>query len=194
MAIYRFEVLGKNIIWEIESVERRAGSKPIDHQDFITNKALVEEIDNFMRTYYDDENLKETDSFKIATKLKRSVFMNDVLMFGYMEVQNVYQILMFSDYSDAIFWDDEGACVGGSYGLHYFNFSKELEEELKDWQHGFEEDCGRWDADSWIKYNARGIELAKKVKNELGDMIDLDYEKPFEDPSFKKGERIKILI
>ncbi|MDI6802930.1 MAG: hypothetical protein QME58_03670 [Bacteroidota bacterium] len=192
MAIFRFERIGKNIIWEIDDKKNRIVSKPFDYRNKITDKTLLKEIDEYLDSYCDDEDEGEEVSFRIATKLKRRVFTNDILMFEDVEVQDVYKILMYSDYADAVFWDDEGSCVGGTYGLHYFTFSIQLKEELDEWQNSFEAHCTTWDAENWHKYNARGIELASKVKNELGDLVELEYDKPYEDPSFKKSERIKI--
>jgi hypothetical protein len=45
----------------------------------------------------------------------------------------------------------------------------------------------------WPAFHTRGLELAKRLKNELGNDVRVYYEKPFEDPSHETSGRIEIL-
>lgn len=45
----------------------------------------------------------------------------------------------------------------------------------------------------WGTFNERGIAIAKQLKIELGDDVDVRYVKPSEDPSSKRDEGFAIL-
>lgn len=46
---------------------------------------------------------------------------------------------------------------------------------------------------NWAAFNAQGIAIAKQLKLELGDDVDVRYVKPTEDPSYNREEGFAIL-
>lgn len=51
-------------------------------------------------------------------------------------------------------------------------------------------DDSEWD---WPTFNARGVELARKLKDEVGDAYRVIYDKPTEDPNHRIDERREVL-
>ncbi len=51
-------------------------------------------------------------------------------------------------------------------------------------------DDSGWD---WLAYHARGLELTRRLKAEVGDAYRVIYDKPFEDPNHRIDERREIL-
>ena len=51
-------------------------------------------------------------------------------------------------------------------------------------------DNDHWD---WIAFHARGLQLARELKAEVGDAYRVVYEKPAEDPNSSLDERREVL-
>lgn len=111
------------------------------------------------------------------------------------------------DYGNAPFlWlvnrpDEVG--VGGnlcdaSYWDASFPLSEGLWRQFADWAIEFDRtafysdnfDGSGWD---WLAYHARGLELTRRLKAEVGDAYRVIYDKPFEDPNHRIDERREIL-
>jgi len=115
----------------------------------------------------------------------------------------IYTIM--PDYAGAFGWvianGDESQGVGpnhadtsGWYGEH--PISRGLQEAFACWQDLFEAapmlDDGTIGLE-WDKFHAMGIDLARKLKTEIGDRARIIYEKPFEDPDREQDERREVL-
>lgn len=111
------------------------------------------------------------------------------------------------DYGNAPFlWlvdrpDEAG--VGGNLcdGVAWYEscpMSEGLWRKLADWAIEFDRtafysdafDADDWD---WIAFHARGLQLARWLKEEVGDAYRVVYEKPFEDPNRRIDERTEVL-
>ncbi len=189
MKIYGFQKQENHVLVEIDNKENRFPCKPVDHNNLVNDELLLAEIENFLKTTFEDKLEEERVAFTLAVKLKAVVFKDDILMFEKEEIKPLYKTIVMSDFSEAIFWDEEGCCVGGSEGPYSFKISKELQRELREWHQKFKvypyQDYSEFD---WASYHTRGIELAKKVESEFGDLIEIIYQKPFEDPNNKIDE------
>ena len=103
------------------------------------------------------------------------------------------QIIIMSDFGDAIFWDKNGINIGDSDGIEDYNISKELLKEFSDWHFIFERFDFKNDPNfSWTDYHKKGMELAAKLKKELKNNFEIYYEKPYEDPFHGKNDRLLI--
>lgn len=103
------------------------------------------------------------------------------------------QVIVMSDFGDAIFWDNEGVNIGGPDGCDDINISESLLNEFADWHLPFE----RFDFENnpdfnWDEYHKKGMELSRKLKKEVGEDVEIIYEKPFEDPNHHLNERTVI--
>lgn len=56
--------------------------------------------------------------------------------------------------------------------------------------HMIHSDNDHWD---WIAFHARGLQLARELKAEVGDAYRVVYEKPAEDPNSSLDERREVL-
>ena len=75
-----------------------------------------------------------------------------------------------------------------------FHVTDKLERDFESWQETFEiaPFNGFVDLD-WPHYHARGIDLARRLKAELGDGVRIIYEKPCEDRNRLQRERREVL-
>ncbi len=111
------------------------------------------------------------------------------------------------DYGNAPFlWlavgPDEGR-VGpnlcdGTYWDESFPMSEGLWQKLADWAIEFDRTAfysDNFDADGWdwIAFHARGMQLSRWLKEEVGDAYRVVYYKPYEDPNHRIDERTEIL-
>ena len=64
--------------------------------------------------------------------------------------------------------------------------SQELREDFDDWETQFElySEFRRF---RWELFHERGLILAQRLKNQVGDKFIVRYVKPFEDPNHKQG-------
>ncbi len=64
-----------------------------------------------------------------------------------------------------------------------YGVTKNLEAELAEWIGNFERNYDKPGFD-WEAFHSRGIELAKKLKGEIGDCFNIEYHKCIEDPTW----------
>jgi len=97
--------------------------------------------------------------------------------------------------------EDTGIGLLCSNGLHYYEdnpLSIELWRKFAKWVLEFHHtafysekfNSDHWD---WLDYHKRGLELARLLKEEVGDKYRVVYDKPFEDPNGCINERTEIL-
>lgn len=128
--------------------------------------------------------------------------MNDSVAASFIPVLTV-----MPDYGNAPFlWlvnspDERG--VGGNLcdGTHWdasFPMSEGLWRKFADWAIDF--DRTRFYPDSvddrdgdWIAFHARGLQLSRWLKEEVGDAYRVVYDKPVEDPNHRVDQRTEIL-
>ncbi|NOT13972.1 MAG: hypothetical protein HOP21_00060 [Methylotenera sp.] len=86
-----------------------------------------------------------------------------------------------------------GRCVtAGEYWGGHVPISELLTEMVSDWLNPFRQGMPDSFFD-WNAFNAQGIAIAKQLKLELGDDVDVRYVKPTEDPSYIFEEGFAIL-
>lgn len=86
----------------------------------------------------------------------------------------------------------------GAWWHELVPMSEELWKRFAGWAIEFDrthfdvegEDTDSWD---WIAFHARGLQLARNLKVEVGDAYRVVYEKPCEDPNHRIDERTEIL-
>ena len=87
---------------------------------------------------------------------------------------------------DGTFWDES------------FPMSEGLWRKFADWAIEFDQtsfyledfDDSGWD---WTAFHARGLQLTRWLKEEVGDAYRVVYYKPFEDPNHRMDERMEVL-
>jgi hypothetical protein len=111
------------------------------------------------------------------------------------------------DYGNAPFlWlvgsPDEGGVGGnlcsGVYRNESFPMSEGLWRKFADWAVEFDRTAfysDKFNADGWdwIAFHARGLQLSRWLKEEVGDAYRVVYDKPCEDPNRRIDERTEIL-
>ena len=121
-------------------------------------------------------------------------------------MKNQYTITIMPDYGMAPYaWlreEKKGRGVGGTIAdasggfSEEYGVSKELEKDFAEWANYFENnvDCcsDNYDFD-WETFHQKGMELAKRLNDEIGHRFNIVYEKPMEDPNRKIDERSLIL-
>ena len=92
------------------------------------------------------------------------------------------KIIMNPDYGDAIFWDEEGCCIGGCDWLfldEIIEISLKSIPELKDWFIDWDYESlyhtNNWTDAQWKDWWSKGLKLAKEVKAILPEYVDLFY-------------------
>ncbi len=91
-----------------------------------------------------------------------------------------------------------GNLCDGSYWDATFPMSESLWRKFADWAIEFDRtafysdsfDANHWD---WIDFHARGLKMARCLKDEVRDAYRVIYEKPYEDPNCIIDERREIL-
>lgn len=91
-----------------------------------------------------------------------------------------------------------GNLCDGTYWDASFPMSEGLWRKFADWAIEFDRtefysdsfDADDWD---WIAFHARGLQLARGLKDEVGDAYRIIYVKPYEDPNHCIDERTEIL-
>jgi len=77
-----------------------------------------------------------------------------------------------------------------------FGVTKELEADFAEWAISFEKDYDS-PAFDWEAFHRRGIELSKRLKQEIGTRFDIEYHKAIEDPAYEndyeKWKREKVI-
>lgn len=89
-------------------------------------------------------------------------------------------------------------CDGGGWDAS-FPMSEGLWRKFADWaiefdRTAFYSNC--FNADNWDgpAFHARGLQLARWLKEEVGDVYRVVYDKPFEDPNHRIDERMEVLL
>lgn len=73
-----------------------------------------------------------------------------------------------------------------------YGVSKELDEQFAEWVTLFERNYDKNSFD-WAVWEERGINLASKLKKELGDSYSVEYHYPCEDPTISHPPPIIII-
>ena len=95
---------------------------------------------------------------------------------------------------------DDTTYVGGDIadavdGFKHSSYmvSAALEADFADWAEWFEREAAgdalRMD---WDSFNRQGLDLARRLKAELGDQVRVVYDKPIEDPGYVPGARAEV--
>ena len=128
--------------------------------------------------------------------------------------ENSYKVQMLPDYGEALFWDEEGCCIGGYDAIYIGEDGNEITVDLSSIS-GLKEWFREWDSKTthpivpltdsqWKEWWKKGIEFAKAINQLLPDDVELYYfslKDPFwkvkpEDADdgglFNLGEPIKI--
>jgi len=77
-----------------------------------------------------------------------------------------------------------GPCIADvTWGLNIeFGVSKELDKLFADWVTVFANNYDKKSFD-WNAWEERGIDLARRLKKQVGDIYAVEYHYPFEDPT-----------
>ena len=128
--------------------------------------------------------------------------------------ENSYKVLMQPDYGEALFWDEEGCCIGGYDAIYIGEDGNEITVDLSSIS-GLKEWFREWDSKTiyhtvpltdsqWKEWWEKGVEFAEAVNQLFPDDVELYYfslKDPFwkvkpEDTDdggvFNIGEPIKI--
>ena len=82
-------------------------------------------------------------------------------------------------------WENE--CIADIYGFDpEYRVSNQLEKKFSEWAEDFERNY-RSTNFNWENFNAKGLELAKMLKNEIGTNFTIEYCIPIEDPQWKNA-------
>jgi len=77
-------------------------------------------------------------------------------------------------------------------GMTEFHISKELESDFARWVRHFERDALDNPDFPWQRFNEEGMELARRLKGEIGNAANVVYVKPTEDPHHEVDEKSEI--
>lgn len=85
-----------------------------------------------------------------------------------------------------------GGCIASAEWMDgRYHVSGGLKKEFGEWVSRFENQC-KDEGFDWTAFHRRGMELAKRLKQELGDRVKIVYAKPVEDPNHKSEEQTEI--
>ncbi len=91
-----------------------------------------------------------------------------------------------------------GGCGGSIYWGGDHPISEGLQQKFEDWQLLFERDVKPWADEEmdfdWQAFHERGLQLCHWLKDEIGDVARIVYEKPGEDPDYLTDNRREILM
>lgn len=122
------------------------------------------------------------------------------------DTQFVPILTIMVDYGNAPFlwqvnrpeqWGIGGNICDGTYWDESFPMSEGLWQKFADWAIEFDRtaffsdsfDDSDWD---WIAFHARGLQLSRWLKEEVGDAYHVIYMKPIEDPNARIDKRTEI--
>lgn len=96
-----------------------------------------------------------------------------------------HKILMNPDYANALFWDEEGCCIGGYDEICIGEEGNEvtidlscisgLKEWFTEWDHNTAYPTIPWTDSQWRDWWAKGVEFAKAINLLLPDNVELNY-------------------
>mgnify|MGYP007053697430 CR=1 FL=1 len=95
------------------------------------------------------------------------------------------KIRMLPDYGNALFWDDDGCCIGSCTSLFIEEEGKEIEvkldtvKRLVTWYNEWETESlyqtHQWTDLQWKQWWQRGLDIAKNIKQLLPKNVELHY-------------------
>ena len=95
------------------------------------------------------------------------------------------KIRMLPDYGNALFWDDDGCCIGSCTSLFIEEEGKEFEikidtiKVLVTWYNEWETESlyqtHQWTDLQWKQWWQRGLDIAKNIKQLLPKNVELHY-------------------
>lgn len=95
------------------------------------------------------------------------------------------KIRMLPDYGNALFWDDDGCCIGSCTSLFIEEEGKEIEvkldtvKRLVTWYNEWETESlyqtHLWTDLQWRCWWQRGLDIAKNIKQLLPKNVELHY-------------------
>ena len=98
---------------------------------------------------------------------------------------NEVGVLMLPDYGEALFWDEEGCCIGGYDDIYIGEDGNEITIDLsgigglKEWFHEWDSKTlyptPPWTDSQWREWWEKGVEFAKVVNRLLPDNVELNY-------------------
>lgn len=112
--------------------------------------------------------------------------------------QTVQTLVVMVDYGNAPFlWRGGSNLCDATFWDASFPMSEALWRQFADWATEFDRtsfysddfDDSGWD---WLAFHARGLDLARQLKGEVGDAYRVIYDKPFEDPNHRIDERREL--
>ena len=74
-----------------------------------------------------------------------------------------------------------------------YKVSAELQRDFREWAVYFEQHALNPRSLDWQEFNRAGLELAKRLKAEIGDQARVLYEAPYEDPIGRRLRPVEIL-
>jgi hypothetical protein len=77
-------------------------------------------------------------------------------------------------------------------GMTDLRISKQLESDFTKWIERFERDALDNPNFPWSSFHEAGISLSYRLKEEVGDAVNVLYVKPFEDPQHQTDEKTWI--
>lgn len=94
-------------------------------------------------------------------------------------------IRMSPDYGDALFWDEDGGCIGDYNTIQIDEDNDEIDIDLsnilglKEWYYDWKTESlyqpHHWTDEQWREWWANGLEFAKSVNKLLPDNVKLNY-------------------
>ena len=94
-------------------------------------------------------------------------------------------IQMYPDYADALFWDEEGCCIGDYDTIWLGEDNNKIEIDLSsvkglkewflEWNLETLSHTYHWTDSQWREWWAKGVEFANKVNRLLPDNVYIDY-------------------
>ncbi len=70
-----------------------------------------------------------------------------------------------------------------------FGVPEDIEEKFAEWADDFVRNYDK-ESFNWSKWNEHGIDLARKLKTEVGERYHVEYHVPMEDPAYSKDTGI----
>ncbi|MFM4847389.1 hypothetical protein ACEUDG_01630 [Aeromonas rivipollensis] len=89
--------------------------------------------------------------------------------------------------SDGMYWYEEDDVMSEELWKRFSPWALEFDQTMYD-MHALDPD--HWD---WLAFHERGLQLARELKEEVGDTYRVVYTKPVEDPNYKQDEDRELL-
>jgi hypothetical protein len=79
-------------------------------------------------------------------------------------------------------------------GMDEFDISDRLQKEFADWIGRFERGALDNPKFPWASFHKEGLALSRRLKKEIGEIANVVYVKPFEDPDHEQEEKTRIIL